>query len=327
MDKDIKKQLLSFRFGDRQHFENMELFPIFTDLNGQPEYFTMKEALEKRFLVISEVSQEGSVPELKVINKAEKAIFLLDGEELVGAKQNRVLNTSILLDQKAEIIVPVSCTEQGRWSYTSKEFSDSDTVMSPKLRMVKSKTVSDTLHDSQEYRSDQGTVWTAIDEMSASANVSSQTGAMRDVYVSRAEDLDKYLKAFSFVSDQKGMLVLINGEISGFDYISYEPAFKVLYGKLLKSYAMEAVLEKKDNAQKPDDKKIKEFIKEASASKEKKYKSVGKGWDHRYEGNKVVGSVLAYRKKVIHMAFFRVTESEKTGSMAGTTRRRRFRTR
>ncbi len=36
-----------------------------------------------------------------------------------------------------------------------------------------------------------------------------------------------------------------------------------------------------------------------------------------YEGKQVVGSALLYRKKVIHMAFFRVTEGEKAGSSQG----------
>lgn len=327
MDKDIKTYLSSIKFGELQHFKNMAVVPLLTDLDGSPEYFTMKEALDKRFLVVSEVSQEGSVPELKVTNKAEKPILLLDGEELVGAKQNRVLNTSILLGKKAETVIPVSCTEQGRWSYSSKEFSDSGTVMSPKLRKVKAQTVSDTLQDSQEYRSDQGTVWTAIDEMSASAEVTSQTGAMRDVYEARAGDLDTYLKEFVFVPGQKGLLTFINEEVTGFDFVSYGPAFKELHAKLVKSYAMEAILEKKKNEVKPAVKKSREFLRETSNCGEKKYESIGNGWDFRYEGKTIVGSVLKYEKKVIHAAFFRVTESEKSGSMAGTTRRRRFRTR
>ena len=53
--------------------------------------------------------------------------------------------------------------------------------------------------------------------------------------------------------------------------------------------------------------------------------SQNKTWDYRYEGKQVVGSALLYRKKVIHMAFFRVTEGEKAGPMAGY-RRRGFRT-
>ena len=59
---------------------------------------------------------------------------------------------------------------------------------------------------------------------------------------------------------------------------------------------------------------------------EKKYESVGKGWDYRFEGERIVGSVLKLGKKVIHMAFFRITESEKAGKIAGYRRRREFRT-
>jgi len=54
-------------------------------------YLTLKEALEKRLLVIKEVSVEASMPELKVINNADVQVLLLDGEELACAKQNRVL--------------------------------------------------------------------------------------------------------------------------------------------------------------------------------------------------------------------------------------------
>jgi len=42
------------------------------------------------------------VPELLVINQGERAVLLVDGEELVGAKQNRVLNTSVLVRGKSE---------------------------------------------------------------------------------------------------------------------------------------------------------------------------------------------------------------------------------
>ena len=101
-------------------FNNMAVIPLFTSINESPQYLTLKEALEKRLLTITEVSQSGSVPELKVVNKAEIPVLLLDGEELAGAKQNRVLNTTILLKENSETIIPVSCTEQGRWAYCIK---------------------------------------------------------------------------------------------------------------------------------------------------------------------------------------------------------------
>ena len=148
MDKEIKKYLASFELGEVHHVKNMSVLPLLTSLDDSLEYLTLKEALDKQLLVITEVSQEGSVPDLKVVNKAEIPVLLLDGEEVVGAKQNRVLNTTILLKAKSETVIPVTCTEQGRWEYTSRELTDSGTVMIPKLRVMKSRSVAHTLEDS-----------------------------------------------------------------------------------------------------------------------------------------------------------------------------------
>lgn len=326
MDKDIKKYLSSFQFGEVQHFKNMAVLPILTPLDDSPEYLVLKQALEQKMLIISEVSQEGRVPELKVINKGEMPVLLLDGEELAGAKQNRVLNTTLLLEKKSETIIPVSCTEQRRWSYTSRDFSESGTVMIPKMRKMKSQTVSDSLHESREYRSDQGTVWTSIDEMSQRAEVHSRTAAMSDVYEAKTKELDAYLNVFLGIPQQKGLLTFIDEEVVGFDFLSLNSAYVLLHPKLVKSYAMEALLQKAPKTEKPDKERAKDFLKEASKTKEKKYESVGKGWDHRFEGKKLVGSALKVDKKVIHMAFFGITESEKARNIAGFRRRREYRT-
>lgn len=49
-------------------------------------------------------------------NRGLDPAFLLDGEELVGAKQNRILNLSILVPGQTSLEIPVSCVEQSRWS-------------------------------------------------------------------------------------------------------------------------------------------------------------------------------------------------------------------
>ena len=73
---------------------------------------TLQEALDQQVLEITELDESGSVPELKVTNTAAQYVLLLDGEELMGAKQNRVLNTTILIKPNSETVIPVSCTEQ-----------------------------------------------------------------------------------------------------------------------------------------------------------------------------------------------------------------------
>ena len=326
MDKDIKKYFSSFDLGELQHFNNMAVLPLMTSLDDSPKYLILKQALDQHVLVIGEVSQEGRVPELKVINKADTSVLLLDGEELAGAKQNRVLNTTILLKENSETIIPVSCTEQRRWSYKTQEFSESGTVMIPRIRKMKSQTVSDSLHESREFRSDQGTVWTSIDELSEQTGIHSRTAAMKDVYEAKEKELDDYLNTFKCLPKQKGLLTFIDGEVVGFDFLSLDTAYALLHPKLVKSYAMEALLQKTPKTEKPGVEKSKEFLKEASRCKEKKYKSVGKGDDHRFEGKQLVGSALKFQKKVIHMAFFSISESEKAGKIAGFKRRREFRT-
>lgn len=71
---------------------------------------------------VTEVSEAGSVPFLQVANGADRPLLLVDGEELIGAKQNRILNTTVLVAAHAEVTIPVSCVERGRWGYRGREF-------------------------------------------------------------------------------------------------------------------------------------------------------------------------------------------------------------
>ena len=73
-------------FGEIQVFNNMAVIPLFSSVNGTPQYLALKEALDGNFLTMTEVNKEGTVPELRVLNRAKTPVLLLDGEELAGAK-------------------------------------------------------------------------------------------------------------------------------------------------------------------------------------------------------------------------------------------------
>ncbi len=234
--------LLGVELGAFQSFENMAVFPLRFSGNGGPEYITLGEALERGVLVVSEVSAGGSVPELMVENKGEAAVLILDGEELAGAKQNRVLNTTILVGPKSAAKIPVSCTEHGRWSYVSREFHASGNVMAPMLRQVNMERVHLSLRSGRRFEGDQLAVWDGIDRMHDEANVRSMTGAMQAVFEAKSTALEDYLKSFKLEGGQKGALVLIGGEIAGLDFVSRPEAYGLLHAKLVKSYAMEAML-------------------------------------------------------------------------------------
>ncbi len=133
---------------------------------------------------------------------------MLAGEELVGAKQNRILNTTILLKKHSETIIPVSCTEAGRWHYVSSKFKESEVMASPNIRKINAKAVADSLKSSGNFNSDQEAVWENIAKMSMRANVNSPTEAMDDVFKHKEPTLKDYLNAFPYVPHQRGFLFL-----------------------------------------------------------------------------------------------------------------------
>lgn len=325
MEEAIKSHLEGITFGEAQRQRNMAVWPVFSAIDGGPHYMTMKEALAGGFLSVTEVSAGGTVPELKVVNSAPEAVLILDGEELAGAKQNRIVNTTILLRRQSETIIPVSCTEQGRWSSVSERFDDSGHIATHRVRGAAKESVSANLKAGGRFTSDQGAVWDNVSDVLAQCSVASPTGAMKDAFDRKAKDIDEYLAKFTCLPGQKGLLVVIDGKAAGLDLLSLEGAYAVLHPKLVKSYAMEAIaLGGGDGTALPGG-VPRAFMAEALACTGQRFKSVGHGWDFRLEGKGMVGSALVYNKALVHAAFFRTTAAEKAGPMAGFSRRRGFR--
>jgi hypothetical protein len=61
------------------------------------EYLLSDEAIAAGSLTVEEIGEGGSVPNLLVSYDGDCRVLFLEGEELKGAKQNRVLNTSVLV--------------------------------------------------------------------------------------------------------------------------------------------------------------------------------------------------------------------------------------
>ena len=303
--------LNAMEFGEPTVFDEMVVFPVFTN-EGNTQYLTLKEAMQKNLIDITEIDDSGVVPELKVKNNADIPVLLLDGEELLGAKQNRIVNTTILLKEKFETIIPVSCVEQGRWLYTSKKFNYSDRIASYNLRNIKSASVKRSVENSGRYSSDQKAIWEEVHKLQNKNKVLSPTRAMGDVYEAKSYDLDNYINAFELVEGQNGIIVFINGEIMGLDVISSKSAYKILHKKLIKSYALDSMVEKENKkiSSNINIAKVQQFIKEIISCEETKNDSVGYGYDYRFDCDSYIGSTLVVNDDVIHASFFKSLEIE-----------------
>ncbi len=331
MEKTMFDNISNVKWGEIKEFKNLAVISLFGPASGTgPAYITMEDAINTGKLSIKEVSSGGHVPELLTVNDADSMVLLLDGEEVIGAKQNRILNASILLEAHSKTVIPVSCVEAHRWSYSSDKFTHSDSYLNYDIRREKHRDVHESLAMRHEYRSDQGKVWNKIEEMHKDLGVKSNTGAMHDAYVSVDEKMKEYLDNFKPESGVNGLFVFIGGKVAGFDMISRDSAFAKVFPKLIKSYAMDAVRadmaeERKvqQSQNKAADKKpaasieqAKYFMDEIKSCNENRFKSAGLGDDFRYEGQYAVGSALIYEDSVIHTAFFRIEKEDSTGNMS-----------
>ncbi len=325
MNTIIVRYLYRLRLGQMQTFKNMSILPLFTSINGGPDYITLQGALADKLITITELDQSGSVPELKVVNDSDQQVLLLDGEELTGAKQNRVLNTTILFRKRSATTIPVSCTEQGRWAYTSAEFAYSGAMMAYRSRSSKSASVSSSLRAGQGHSSDQGRVWAEISTLHAQAGTSSPTGAMRDIYSAKTETLNAYVNAFDPVPQQCGCMVYINGQVIGFDIVSREVAYKTIHPQLVQSYALDALLQNEEEAVQPSENAAVTFLKNTLRCKEEQFEAVSQGVDYRLTGAGITGSALVCDEYVIHMSFFKMDQNESVTSLSSYSRRRMLR--
>ena len=74
----------------------LRVLPIVGPSSDRPPYRLLDQDTLP-LVRVTEVSEAGSVPELMVENKLDVRVFLMDGQELVGAKQNRILNTDVVV--------------------------------------------------------------------------------------------------------------------------------------------------------------------------------------------------------------------------------------
>ena len=184
--------LPEIRVADPIHHEALTIFPLLAGPGGNVEYLLADEAIAAGSVTVEEVGEAGSVPSLIVNNQSDRLVLFLEGEELRGAKQNRVLNTSVLVAAMSKTAIPVSCVERGRWRYVSRHFASGASHSSPKLRHILKKSVSRSAEAGRGHESDQAGVWKEVSRQMASLGSQSPTGAMADTYAAHQARLDEF---------------------------------------------------------------------------------------------------------------------------------------
>ena len=278
--------------------------PLVGEDDAACEYLTLDEALAEGAVEITEVSDAGSVPELRVHNRAARPVLIVDGEELLGAKQNRVVNLTVLVAARSETVVPVSCVEAGRWRRRTRKLAAAPRAQFSEGRRSRMRQVTRSLAERGERRSDQMAVWEAIASKASRMDARSDTGAMAAIYDRHASTLDSYAARVAPRARQRGAVYAIGGRPRGLELFDRADTFRRLAPKLTRSYAVDAMEIVPDARPRVEAADTVSFIESVRALDLKEFPAVGEEIDVRLDGSAAVGAALVARARVVHLAAF-----------------------
>ena len=309
----LTRWLGQIRVGDPLAAGPLSVAPLYArepEAAGAPRitYQTLAAAIAAGSVAITEQPQP-TVPTLQLLNRSPLAILIIDGDEVTGGQQNRVVNTTLLVPPKTLFHLPVSCVEAGRWHPVAQSFDAGEAVY-PTLRRQKVAQVSMSLAATGVPVADQGAVWNEIGERQRRAGTRSDTGAMRDVYLDRSVPLLDVERALPCPDDAPvGVIAFVDGHAACTDLFDRPDTLREYWPRLIRSYALD-VLEARPTS--PARQSAERLLSRARRATRREFRSAGLGTDVRLDGAGIVGASLVHEETAVHTAIFR-TQPGTTG--------------
>jgi hypothetical protein len=271
-------------------------------------YSTLDEAFASGAFRISEVSEAGSVPELLVLNDTGRDVLILDGEELIGAKQNRIVNLTILVPARSRLGVPVSCVEAGRWQHQSRNFSAARRTYYSSGRAMKARHVTEAYRTTSRPLSNQTAIWEDIALKSERLQACSPTSAMDVMYERAAAALEQFEAHFVSQPLQAGAVFVLDGVPVGLDVFDSPETWRKLAPKLTASYGLDAldrrVARRPRHGAVSPELDVTGLLSRVAGLRQERYPAVGLGEDVRLTGEDLSGGALLVGEHVVHLAVF-----------------------
>lgn len=298
----LTKWLDNVKISEPLFLRNLVIYPLKNGEENGDSIKVLDEVLKEGLAEISEAPSQ-DVGRIRLDNPSQYRVFLLDGEEIEGALQNRITNTACLIDCRSSIEIPVSCVEQGRWS-GNRLFRSSESCAYPSLRKVLAKTTSSSLRRSKRFSSDQTTIWKEVEKKLTTLKVKSYTSSMHDIYATLSSEIERYTEGADALKGFSGIIGAVGSELIGFDLFGTPTLFNKLSKKLLQSYAIE-VLDKTQIRGEHSLKEANRFLSRLKRVKETpRFPSIGLGEEIRFEGKAFIGRGLIFDNSLLHLAAF-----------------------
>jgi hypothetical protein len=306
-----------YTLGGPQVAGPLAVFPVFGP-HPRLEYRAFVQAAELGAFV-KEIETGAVVTRLTVENPTDLPLLLYEGEEVLGAQQNRTFDVSALVPAGERIVVPVSCVEQGRWDHARhrEALRPSPQAADPSLRRTKRAAVN------VAGRVDQNEVWAEVSDRLAEHGVQSRSAAMSDLYDGRRTDLDTLGRAIRHVDGQIGAVACVSGQPVALDLVSRPDVFAALLPPLAQGYALDAL---GGTEPEPDPRQTEYFLRSALAPPRRERRTIGLGRSVVLGTSAPIGAGLEHEGELIQLAAFPAEGAvgRMSPRVARPSRRRRY---
>jgi hypothetical protein len=265
------------------------------------------EAMKTGQLIVREASETGVVGTLKAENRCDDFLLLTDSDIMKGAKQNRMVNKSLLLAPHSRVLVDVSCVEQSRWRDISDRFEPSQSRVDFSLRAKKA---SNRSRKGQQGRGTnlQATVWESISMKMEDNQFRSDTMDYDELATHMEMKKPGVEKRIQAAKGCTGLVVIENGKIQCLDIFGREEVYLHYFDGLVKA----AFRGSKPIDFKPTEAgRVKQLLNELMdilgvIDEEEDLNYLGAGRFEHLIDAAITGSRLSYGQDLVHMAAFLV---------------------
>ena len=259
-------------------------------------------------LIISELTATGSVGQLTALNNTADYLLLTDADVLTGAKQNRVVNRSVLLAPSGKTVIEVSCVERLRWNYRSTSFSTPGSVADPELRSRKAGTFSRKKPEHEmDFHSTQGEVWDHVRASLTCEGLRSQTESYEELLHHRLSKAEQTFPECNPTEGCNGLAVLLDGKVISADLFGNEESYQYYFPMLrdaVFTLSLPGVDKKQIDMYEAYFKTLEALDEFNDAGRKVEEAHHGAGTLNMVETDRLVGFSLVHNDDLIHNALF-----------------------
>ena len=299
---------LNFNVSEPVEKNNITTFFLSSIEKNNNKYLSFSEAIAKNQVQISEVNKEGLLTKLSVSNKSSDNIIILNGELIIGTqiRQDRIVDSTVLIPGYATVLINTFCGEQYRWSpRLSNKISTSESLYFSSGRANNAADINNKLRK-------QCRIWSEISEKISDFNVKSFTNSVDQIYKKKKVNVEEIVNFFKIPSEAVGVVLGINNQLVNIDIFSNNCMLQIYLPKIIRSIALDSFkkISKKSYLKK---KNVHRFLRQIHQANKQKRKVVEGtlGEELQFNSESVAGSILYHKEQTVHFSAF-VKENKTT---------------